>query len=438
MKLNRSSQLVLVSAAGLLVSGLISACGTLTVDFVYVTSSKAAGTNNYGEVDVLEVDSESGHLRAIPSSPFPSGGRDPVAEAVGSNFANLYVVNQDDNNVVQFAIGNDGKVYPQNTVNTPGVFPLGIAINGSLMFVADTYQPLPSCSPAEPCSGSVAVFPLASSGAPGTAVVNPAVSGSYWPLIAPCNTADVIQPAAITVTASGKYVYVAAYDTTAAAGNSATSPASNTCDTGGAGTAPTGYVFAFSVGSGGVLSAVTGSPFAVGSGNKAAYSVEPSALVGTPDSSYLYVTDYIGGKVYGYTVSDSSSNPGAIASLSGSPFSAGNGPASVTVDGTGSYGYVANSLDSTLTGYTIDNGALHAFGTYAVGTQPVAALVDRSTGHFVYSANYLGSTVSGFQLIPGGSPSLFVTQGSPFTSNAQPTAIADIPHGGSSNTTSGQ
>src|SRR5271168_2972979 len=164
MKLNRSSQLVLVSAAGLLVSGLISACGTLTVDFVYVTSSKAAGTNNYGEVDVLEVDSESGHLRAIPSSPFPSGGRNPVAEAVSSNFANLYVVNEDDNTIVQFAIGNDGKVYPQNTVNTPGVFPIGIAVNGSHLYVADTYQPLPTCSPAAPCSGSVAVLPLSGSG----------------------------------------------------------------------------------------------------------------------------------------------------------------------------------------------------------------------------------------------------------------------------------
>src|SRR5271168_1850278 len=136
MKLNRSSQLVLVSAAGLLVSGLISACGTLTVDFVYVTSSKAAGTNNYGEVDVLEVDSESGHLRPIPTSPFPSGGRNPVAEAVGTNFANLYVVNQDDNNIVQFAIGNDGKVYPQNTVNTPGVFPLAVAVDSTYLFVA--------------------------------------------------------------------------------------------------------------------------------------------------------------------------------------------------------------------------------------------------------------------------------------------------------------
>ncbi len=46
------------------------------------------------------------------------------------------MVNQDDNTIVQFVIGNDGKLYPQNTVNTPGVFPLAVAVTGSNLFVA--------------------------------------------------------------------------------------------------------------------------------------------------------------------------------------------------------------------------------------------------------------------------------------------------------------
>src|SRR6516164_4003309 len=150
MRLNKSSQLLLVSAASLLAASLITACGTLTVDFVYVTCAKAAGPNNYGEVDVFEVNSMSGKMREIPTSPFFSGGRNPVAEAVSTDFSNLYVVNQDDNTIVQFAIGSDGKLYPQNTVNTPGVFPLAVATGGKFLFVADTYQPLPSCSTAAP------------------------------------------------------------------------------------------------------------------------------------------------------------------------------------------------------------------------------------------------------------------------------------------------
>ena len=89
MKLNKSSQLLLVSAVSLLVASVLTACGTLTVDFVYVTSAKAAGPNSYGEVDVFEVNSESGFMRPIKTSPFPSGGRNPVAEAVSPDDTNL-------------------------------------------------------------------------------------------------------------------------------------------------------------------------------------------------------------------------------------------------------------------------------------------------------------------------------------------------------------
>ena len=128
MKLKKPGQLLLVALAGVGVASLLSACnqltGTLTVDFVYVSSARAAGPNGYGEIDVFEVNSESGKMRQIPTSPFPSGGRNPVAEAVSTDNKNLYVVNRDDNTIVQFAIGNDGKVYPQQTVNTPGIFPI--------------------------------------------------------------------------------------------------------------------------------------------------------------------------------------------------------------------------------------------------------------------------------------------------------------------------
>src|ERR1039458_1458674 len=90
MKFNKSSQLLLVSAASILVAGLMTACATLTVDFVFVASSKAAGPNNYGEINIFEVNSESGHMRQIPASPVPSGGRFPIAEAVSSDNTNLF------------------------------------------------------------------------------------------------------------------------------------------------------------------------------------------------------------------------------------------------------------------------------------------------------------------------------------------------------------
>ena len=393
MKFNKSRQLLLVSAASLAAATLLSACATLTVDFVYVTSAKAAGPDSYGEVDVFEVNSESGHMRQIPTSPFPSGGRNPVAEAVSTDHNNLYVVNEDDNTIVQFNIGNDGKIYPNSTTNTPGVFPRAVAVAGSNLYVADTYQPLPTCSPAAPCSGSVASFPILSTGKLDKAATNSAIGATYWPLILPSSPKDIILPTAIAVVASGNNVYVSAFDSTSG----------------------TGYIFAFAASSG-VLSALNGGvPIPAG--------VHPSSMAIDPSGSYLYVTDRASGNVLGYTV-----GTGTLTPLNGSPFPAGNSPSAIAIDTTGKFAYVANSADANVTAYTIGGGALTSFATYAAGNQPVAIGIDPSLNQYVYTANFLGSNVSGFEL-SAKDGSLLNSQNSPFPSNAQPTAIAAIPHG---------
>jgi 6-phosphogluconolactonase len=46
----------------------------------------------------------------------------------------------------------------------------------------------------------------------------------------------------------------------------------------------------------------------------------------------------------------------------------------------------------------------------------------------VFTANFLGNTVSGFQL-SASSGNLLNSQFSPYGSNANPTAVAAIPHG---------
>jgi len=406
MKFNKSSQLLLVGAASLLTASLVTACSqltqTLTVDFVYVACSKAAGTNNYGEIDVFEINSESGRMRQIPTSPFPSQGRNPVAEAVSVDYGSLFVVNEDDNTIVQFGIGTDGKLYPYNTVNTPGIFPLAIAANKSSLFVVDLYQPLPICSSAEPCSGSIGVFPLtAASGstpvAIGAPVTNSAVNGQYWPLtLSGANASHVIVPTAVNVLASGADVYVTAYDSSV--------------------TPTVGYVFGFSVGSGGVLTPLSGSPFAAG--------VKPSAIASDATSTYVYVADFSSGNVRGYAV-----NTGNLTPLAGSPFPAGNQPTAIIVDPSYPYAYVANSLDSNVTAYSISNGKLTSIGTYSTGLQPVAIGIDPSTEHFLYTLNFLDNTVSGFELSTTNG-TLLDSQLSPFPSNDQPTAVAAIPHNG--------
>ena len=415
MEFNKSSQLLLVGAASLLAASLVTACSqltqTLTVDFVFISSPLAASpgmcaTNPHcldGEIDVFEVNSESGRMRQIPTSPFLSGGRNPVAEAVSVDYGSLFVVNEDDNTVVQFGIGTDGKLYPYNTVNTPGIFPLAIAANRSSLFVVDLYQPLPICSSAEPCSGSIGVFPL---GAPngssspvtiGSPAANPAVGGNYWPLtLSGANASHVIVPTAVNVLPSGAYVYVTAYDSSVAPN--------------------AGYVFGFSVGSGGVLTPLSGSPFAAG--------VKPSAIASDASSTYVYVTDFSSGNVRGYTV-----NTGNLTPLAGSPFAAGNQPSAIVIDPSYPFAYVANSLDSNVTAYSISNGKLTSIGTYSTGLQPVAIGIDPSTEHFLYTLNFLDNTVSGFELSTTNG-TLLDSQLSPSPSNDNPTAVAAIPHNG--------
>ena len=405
MKFNKSSQLIMVAAASLAAATLVTACSqltqTLTVDFVFVASSKAAGANQYGEINVFEIDSESGRMRQIPASPFPSAGRNPVAEAVSTDNNDLFVANQDDNAIVQFVIGSDGKLYPFNTVNSPGIYPLAIAANASSLFVVDTYQPLPICSTADPCSGSIAVFPLtaATKTAPvtiGSAATNPAINGSYWPLTI-TGSSDIIVPTGVNVLASGSYVYVTAYDSTI-------SP-------------HVGYVFGFSVGTGGVLSPLPGSPFAAGT--------QPSAIASDASSAYLYVTDYGKSDVLAYTVAAN----GTLSAMAGSPFQSGAQPSAIVVNPHYPYVYVTNSLDATISAYTMSNGVLTSLGTYQTGLQPVAIGIDPSTYHFLYTANFLGNNVTGYELSTTAG-TLVSSQFSPFQSNDQPTAVAAIPHNG--------
>jgi 6-phosphogluconolactonase (cycloisomerase 2 family) len=338
-----------------------------------------------------------------------------VAEAVSPDFQNLYVVNQDDNTIVQFKIGPDGKLYPQKTVNTPGIYPLAVAASGSNLFVLDTYQPLPTCSNAEPCSGAVAVFPIEAAsgtgssaiagGAPGTPLVNASIGADYWPLALPSpNAAHVVLPTAINVAHSGAYAYVTAYDTSV--------------------TPRVGYVFGFLIGSGGMLTPINnGVPFIAG--------VRPSAITSDSTGSYVYVTDSASGNIISYTISTATATSGFLSQL-GSPTPTGNQPSAIIADAKMAYLYAANAQDGTVSAYSIgSSGTLTGLGTYATGVQPVAIGIDPSTYHFLFTVNFLGNgaagSISDFE-IDTTSGSLVHAQQSPYATNALPTAVAAVPH----------
>jgi 6-phosphogluconolactonase (cycloisomerase 2 family) len=186
-----------------------------------------------------------------------------------------------------------------------------------------------------------------------------------------------------------------------------------------------GNVSAYTINSStGALRAVAGSPFPAGS----------APLSVTVDSSgqFAYVVNYCDsscarGTVSAYTINSST---GVLTAVAGSPFAAGNGPRSVTVDPSGQFAYVANSEANTVSAYTINSstGALSAVAgsPFAAGGFPLSATVDAS-GRFAYVAND-GDTVSAYT-INSSTGALSAVSGSPFAAGTFPDSVAVDPSG---------
>jgi 6-phosphogluconolactonase len=394
MKFNKLSQLFLVSIIGLSVATLLTSCAIVTIDYVFVANSAGSGSGSSGQIQTYDADSETGALRQGQPN-VASGGNNPVAMATSADYVNLYVVNQASNNVVHFSISGSG-VLTQKDVVTTSASPVAVAVNaaGTYLYVAS--GPNPSV---------LTVYPL-SSGTIGAAAAT-------VPLTLPDYTGDTIVPSGVFALDSGGAVYVSAYD------QSAYNPGGTTTST-----ANPGWVFGYTVGSGGALTLSSGSPYKAG--------VKPSALVADPTSRFLYVTDFASNEVIGYTIQGGSD----LVFLINGPFKTGNEPNAVTIDPRGKYMYITNGLDSTVSAYVIDlttgtpSAAVNVSGsqTNATDTTPVAVIVDPSIGTFVYTANNVGNSISGFTLNPN-TGALQSTQSTPYPSGNAPTALAAVPHG---------
>jgi len=106
--------------------------------------------------------------------------------------------------------------------------------------------------------------------------------------------------------------------------------------------------------------------------------------------SYLYIArSGAGGGVGVYTIGAG----GALNSITGSPFAAGNSPNSVVLDSTGKYLYVSNRGDGTISGYSIGSGSVLTAlngSPYASGSQLVSLGVD-SSGKYLLAGAFGGS-----------------------------------------------
>ena len=399
MKFSKLSQLFLASSIGLLAATLFTACEIQTIDYVFVANSAGSGTSSAGQINTFAVDSESGALR-LGAPSVPSGGVSPVAMIVTTDYANLYVANQGNNSVVHFTIANNGVLTQKDTVTT-STKPVFLAVNtpGTYLYVVSGTA-----------SATLTEYAL-SSGTIGAVT-------SQTTLSVPGYAGDTLVPTGVTVlvnnaTVSGNAVYVTAYD------QSAYNPGGSTTST-----ANPGWVFGYTIGSGGALTAISGSPWRAG--------VKPIAIAADPTDRFVYVIDYASNQMIGYTIQSGS----VLNFLINGPFKTGNEPTAIVIDPRGKYIYVTNSLDSSVSAWAIDlatatpAGTANTVGSAAntTDTQPVSLVVDPALGRFIYTANHLGNSISGFRLDPDNG-TVTTTQATPYITGAQPTAVTAVPHG---------
>jgi 6-phosphogluconolactonase (cycloisomerase 2 family) len=394
MKFSKLSQLALASAIGLIVATFLTACQLVTIDFVYVAASAGTSAGSAGQIYGYAVDASSGAVRSA-ITPVASGGTSPVAMASTTDYLNLYVANQGNNTVAHFAIADNGTLTMKDSVTLPTT-PVYLAVNQT-----NTYLYVISGTN----SGTLTEYAL-SSGTIGSAT-------STQTLAVPGYSSDTIIPTGVTVLFNNGAVYVSAYD------KSAYNPGGSTTSN-----ANPGWLFGYAVGTGGTLTAVSGSPYQAG--------VKPSAVTTEPTNRFLYVTDYASNELIGYEVLSTN----VLTFLINGPFKTGNEPNAITIDPRGIYMYITNSLDNTLSSFAISlptgsPSAIVGSGSSSgntTDTDPVSVTVEPSLGRYVYTANRLGNSISGFKLNPE-TGALSANQATPYPTGAYPMAVIAVPHG---------
>lgn len=285
--------------------------------FVYVTD----GTPN---VWVLTVDPSTGALARPSTTPAPIGSYGPISVGGSANdftfvavdpYGRFLYVSDDGfgggpSSISAFAINSDGSLtqlasIPPGTKNTFSPEHLIIDHTGSYLYATNYYASVVNAYNINP-DGTLTPF---SSTPPSSPTFSTGANSNPW-------------HAALDPT--GTYLYAADAFNNAIVG--------------------------FTIGSGGVLSPLSGSPFPVVSGVTAAVFV--SAVVVHPSGQYIYALDDGGatGQVFAFSLGSN----GMIGSAIGTPVATGNGPQNgFVVDPTGALLAAENSGDGTISLYTI-------------------------------------------------------------------------------------
>jgi 6-phosphogluconolactonase len=387
----KASMLSLAMALG------VTACSNnYTVSYVYMTTAK---TLPHGLINGYQVDYQSGFLRPLADSPVDAGGRNTVGMVVAPSQLFLYTVNNFDSAVTEFAIGTDGKLYPQSSYNIAGSLPTAAAIDaaGKFLYVTFQYQNNANGSelytPANPGPGGISVFPINSDNSLGKPTSFPVGR----------------TPVGIVASPVGNYVYVIEQDTATSANLLGFSQNTTT----GALTP---------------LSGVTVNPGNVPSTGFAS-GTSPAGLLEDKTGTHLYVTDSVLNQVWTYTIA---SGIPTVASTTATDAQ----PMGMAFDVTGKYLYITAYSANALDLYSLNSGGQPVRSSMIsaqTGTGPTCVTVsgaptnsNPSHAEYLYTSNALNNSLTGEQ-VNQKDGTVDQLQGSPFSGSALPTCVVTVP-----------
>jgi 6-phosphogluconolactonase len=332
----------------------VTAQANTTVSAYVVTQSSGALSNNGNSIGT----------GSVPSAMVLS----PAADA-------LFVANSGSNSISSYTINSGGSLTAAGTTTPTGKTPTGLAIDpgGKFLFAANQ------------TSSDISVFSIS-----GTALTQ--VPGSPFTTIpAGYSYPNGTLPAAVAVSRTGKFLYVA-------------NQLAN-------------FVSVFSVNSTSGALAALGVPF---------YNVgiAPSGVAVTPNGGFLYVANAgaNSNNISAFAICDavvtSCSNPnnqdGTLTPVAGSPFPAGLGPVAIAFDPGFNFAYVVDRSSNQISQYVYGpgSGVLTPLspGTISTGLTPVSmAIVSGviptdvgnslyNTTDYAYVANLGAGTISIFSL----------------------------------------
>ena len=373
--------------------GLTACTRDYTVAYVYTTAANG-NINEYG------VDYRSGALIPISGSPI-TAGNNPVKIIASPNSLFVYVLNQGDSTIQQFAVETDtGKLTSKNTYST-GSTPTSMAIDPSSKFLYVTFKYQQGYSDTNPGPGGVDIFPVSSDYSLGTPTVQPLGNN----------------PVGVTYTNFNNYVYVIDAEPETASSSA------------------TGWILAFSANTtNGALTPIGKTSISTGNDGKTVATgygagTNPSSIAVDPASRFLYVTDRATNQLYGNIVISG----GLLQPMQNSPFATGLLPMAVTVDPRGKYLFVANYNADSVSAYAIDqptgapSGSVGSSST-KVGPGPNCLSIEPALGIYMYSSNRLDDTTSGLKL-DSHNGSLQNIQNTPYPAPGTPTCVVAVANG---------